>query len=110
MGLIDSYPAIYLPRDVHGAFETIDYAHHEIHAGNYYHAHVYDADLDTASTLSLMITAPATGEIHLTGLVTATVGGEFSWSEAPNVTGGTSITSYNQNRQSSNSATATVVS
>jgi len=100
----------FLPTDVHGARDTIDQVHHEIHEGKHYTAYIYDADMSTGSSLSLLVTAPASGETHLAGLVKSSGAGSFVWSEAPNASGGAAITPYNNNRQSSNSASTTVVS
>ena len=48
--------------------------------------------------------------MHVTGLIQSDQAGNFTWSEAPNASGGTSITAYNNNRQSTNTATLTVAS
>ena len=94
----------FMPTDVHGGRTIIGYAHHEIHAGNHYVAHSYELDVDASSTLSILITAPTVKEAHLTGAIESSLAGRFTWSEAPNASGGTSITTYNSNRRSSNTS------
>ena len=99
-----------LPNDgLVNALVTIPYAHHEIHSGKFFEASVYEADVDAASTLSLMITTTTATSIHLVGLVKSSLGGSFVWSEAPNASGGSAVVAYNHNRQSANTATPTVV-
>ena len=95
------------PQDATGANETIDYVHHEIHNGSHYTAFVYEADVDAASTLSLLITASSTKFVHLVLAVQSTLAGSFTFSEAPNASGGTSVVAYNNRRPSAASKTAT---
>jgi len=102
--------SIAMPTDRHGGRTVIDYAHHEIHSGNHYTAYLYEADVDAASTLTVLMRTPATGEIHLVGLVKSSLGGGFTWQEGANCTGGAAITAYNNNRQSANTATLTLLS
>lgn len=109
-GLVDTHPNTWLPLDAHGARTTIDSVHHEIHEGDHYTAFLYDGEVDSTSTLSVLITVPAAGEMHLVGLVKSSLGGSFTWSEAPNASGGSAITPYNNNRQSTNAATLVVTS
>lgn len=110
MSLIDTYPDRYLPRDAsEGALIVIDDVHDEIHLGNHYTTSVY-ASIGAASTLSVLITAPATGEIHLTGVLMADGSGVFTWSEAPNASGGSALVAYNNRRDSANAATLTATS
>jgi len=110
MGLVSSNPDKWLPLDVHGARKTIDYAHHEIHAGSHYTVYLRDAAVAETSVLSVLITSPATGEMHTVVAVNASLAGAFTMSEAPNASGGSAIVAYNNNRQSTNTATLVATS
>ena len=99
-----------LPNDSVGdALVTIDYAHHEIHGGSFYTTSRYES-VGAASTVSLLLTTPSAGSAicHLTGAILADGAGVWTWSEAPNASGGTAITPYNNNRTSANAANLTV--
>jgi len=93
-----------------GYLVTVDIEHHKIHEGESYAAAVYDSDLDS-DTLFVFINTPATGEIHFLASITASNTGIASFYETPDVTDSTNMTTvtcYNNNRQSSNTTSATV--
>ena len=106
MGLIDSHPDTYLPRDSSGALRIIDQQHHEIHAGVHYTCSTYES-IGAGSTLSMMITTPAaaSGVAHMTGAMLTDGAGVWTWNEAPNATGGSALVEYNNDRTSTNAAT-----
>ena len=90
--------------------QTIEYEHHEIHAGSSFTAHF---DNTTANTddhrTAIGIIVPAGFKwIHLVAEVTASSPAEFLIYEAPTIDndGGTQATIYNRNR---NATTASVV-
>ena len=96
------------PTDGHGARIVIDQGHHEIHAGKYFTSHLYDADLDNASTLSILMRTPATGEIHMFMAAKSTLPGTIDLQESVSCTGGTTIVAYNNHRQSGYVSTLTL--
>ena len=103
MGLLDAYPDTYLPRDPLGALVGIDIVHREIHLGNHYTCGTYES-IGAGSTLSMLITAPATATaiIHLTASLFADGAGVMTFSEAPNASAGTALVAYNNDRTSDN--------
>lgn len=99
MGLIDSNPDTYLPRES-GALHTIDHAHAEIHEGNHY-TFTHTVSVGTGTAVSVMIQAPATGEVHLVFGLQANLAVTYIFEEGPTTTGGTAIVAHNNNRTSS---------
>lgn len=96
MGLADSFPGV--PR------AGIDWAHLKIHGGESYSA-THSVSVGTATNVTVLITAPATGEYHLDFSVEATNSGTWTFSEAPNTSGGTAMVAYNKKRDSDNAST-----
>ena len=92
------------------AFNTIDYAHHEIHGGSSYAAGTV-TDLASGGTVHLMITTPDTTKwCHLLGGVVVESESTINWYENPtSPSGGGTITPVNRNRNSSTTAGASVV-
>ena len=94
------------------AFETIEYPHHEIHAGSHYYVQGYLTLADTETYYIKMETTNSTKWTHFifdiksTGILTTTlkedcIGG---------MTGGTSMPLLNNNRNSANPSTAILTS
>ena len=107
MGLIDSYPDTYLPRDGElGYLETIAAVHASIHAGRHFTAVGYQTG---ASAVNVILTTPATNEYHIVAHINTTGTGSLSWSESPNydATGETAITAYNNKRDSTQTSSMT---
>jgi hypothetical protein len=102
-GLLDTFPDTYLPRDrSSGAFETIDYAHHEIHSGSHYYLQGYLELGDGDEYRIKMVTPDSTKwshfvfKINSTGICASTLDEGCSGA----MTGGTVITAINNNRNS----------
>lgn len=91
------------------ALNTIDYAHHEIHAGSFFTAGTA-LDLSAGGTVQLKITTPdSTRWAHLVGLVSVESESTVSWYENPTSPGaGAALPAYNHNRNSSGTATCAV--
>jgi hypothetical protein len=81
------------------ALTTIDYAHHEVHAGSHFF-YTDKTSLDTSATTDYIIAAPNTTKwAHLTYNISNTLETEFEFYEGPTVTGnGTPVPTYNRNR------------
>ena len=88
---------------------TIEYEHHEIHAGSMFRAGE-EVALSNAGTRVIHILTPDTTKwAHLVYNISNTLETEFEWFEAPTVTGnGTAVASYNRNRNSLTAATTLV--
>ena len=84
---------------------TIDYAHHEIHAGSSFMCSATDTDLDIGQLLNITFTTPAStlGYCHMFVNGSCTSSALFEVLEAPTVTAnsGTPLAVYNRNRASS---------
>jgi hypothetical protein len=95
--------------DVDNTLVGIDTVHHEIHEGNHYTVTVYDNDVDIAGPKIVRITTPNTStRIHLTTFVSADGGFLFEFYENPTLNAaGAGLTEFNNDRNSSNTATAT---
>lgn len=94
------------------AINTIDYSHHEIHAGNHYKAGygVTDQSLDTDDTVVVLFTTPdSTTWAHWTMTASATGFCRVDVYENPTVSAaGTGVTEWNRNRNSTKTATVVV--
>ena len=88
------------------AFETIDYAHHEKHAGSAYTAGIQDLDLDTAETNGLVIVvANTTKWPHLEVFADCTKAANgYVYRGVSVTTNGTEVTSINADHNSTNTA------
>ena len=90
------------------ALNIVDYAHHEIHGGSSYTAHVNNitANADDARTLVGFYTPDTTKWLHMVIHVTVSSAAEFKVIEAPTIDldEGTQIYAYNRNRNSSNTS------
>ena len=87
----------------------IDLVHHEIHEGKFFSISVIDTDVDTGAPKYIRITAPDTStRIHFTGQVYVTAASLVEFFENPTIsTDGDALTEYNNDRNSSNTPTAT---
>jgi len=92
------------------ALETIDYSHHEIHRGSHYFVSGYEI-LGSSATASFFITTPdSTSWAHMTFTVQGTDKVTLKFCEsASGITGGSSITPINNDRNSSNTSGLTLL-
>lgn len=92
------------------ALMTIDYAHHEIHAGSHFKAGYQDVSMATGDTISLVVVTPnSTKYAHWT--LTAQSTGEVNIQVFEGATpsdSGTAVTVWNRNRNSSTANTTLV--
>ena len=91
------------------AREVITHAGAQIDRALSWHAFVIET-LGSSSLLSIMITTPATGEYELQIDIEADKNGSWTWSEAPNATGGSALISHNHNRADGSDGTLTITS
>jgi len=97
-----------LPIDAeHNARITIDTVHEKIHKGIHWNTSCYQAG---SSAMDVLVTAPANagvGHYHFIAQIATTGPGTATWSKSPNydATGGTVLTAYNNNEDSSNVST-----
>jgi len=112
MGLADTLPGIYLPREQYsGNLRTIDPVHGEIHAGTYFTA-THFVTVGTGTAATVLITPPAAGTgkyLHFNAEIITSNSGIVQWCENPVASGGTVVTSYNHLRSSSIVNPATIV-
>ena len=83
------------------ALNTIDYAHHEMHAGSSYRASVAGSAVGNGNSLALEILTPAAGskQLHLTGEVTTENAADFVFLELVEISAnGSAVTPHNANR------------
>lgn len=96
---------------VEPAVPTIEFEHHMVHEEKAFTAYVYDADVDAgeAAAKEVLITTPNTSaRIHVKIQVTTTGAALFQLTENPTVEGGTPVTAYNNDRNSSETTTLTI--
>ena len=88
--------------------QTIDYSHHEIHAGSHFnHAEIVDLAINTVRDIRF-ITPNTTKWCHLTFSVTCEAKTDFCLYEgATTITAGTGITLFNNDRNSATTSTCT---
>lgn len=93
-----------------GALNIVEYEHHEIHAGSYYRAG-FQLDVPNGGTATWVITTSNTTKwLHFRPAVDVELEAAIELFENPtSVTGGTSITPRNANRNLPDASTATVV-
>lgn len=92
------------------SLEIIDYAHHEIHSGNHYKAGFMDVAMSSNDTVELLFVTPNTAQwAHwtLVGQSTGAVKIEVFEGTIASVNG-TVVTSFNRNRNSSNTSSSIV--
>jgi hypothetical protein len=93
--------------DDDGGLTVIDWAHHQIHAG-YMFSYQEAATLASAGTKMFLITAPATGEIHLQLFFDSLYELTVDFYKVSTRTGTNLKTAHNRNQGSARTATATV--
>ena len=92
------------------ATRVIDIVHAEIHAQDYWET-VYAETVGTATAVTVMWTAPSTTtRVHFFPAVQASNSVTVTFSEAPNASGGSTITAYNADRNATGTATTIIVS
>ena len=84
---------------VYGDRRGIDAVHERIHEGIVFNANFAET-LASGSVSSIMITKPATSDIHLTMSLESSGAGTWTWSKLPNATGGSVIVSNNHKASS----------
>jgi len=103
MGLTDAFPSRWLPIDeISGNQRTIDPVHGVIHDGVHFTASHY-VSVGTATAVTVLITPPGTATnqiIHFAAEFQAANSGVFTFSEDPVTTGGSTLDSYNNHRDS----------
>ncbi len=88
------------------SLQTVDYAHHEIHGGSHYYMEGY-VELDNTDTFFVKLVTPDTTKwAHFKWEITSTGVLETTLDEAATggMTGGTSVTPINNNRNSANTS------
>lgn len=97
--------------DLTGALVTIDYPHHEIHAGNYYSVSYRSPDDGNLADNGSIAYALTTGSVYAHLIAMGACGGdaELALYEAPDISAGTPVTPLNHNRISTHVSTVTVV-
>jgi hypothetical protein len=102
MGIIDANPQHWLPiEEISGARPTLDLTHKKIHDGNMFGL-TYGKALSAGSALTYTILTPpsATGVIHFCAGVETSLAGSWTFSEAPETSGGSALVSYATKRSS----------
>lgn len=95
------------PQDARsGSIKIIDIGHSKLHDGLMFQSG-FSVSVGTGTVASVLISAPATGVYHLAFDIEATNSGTWTFSEAPNASGGTAIVTVNKNRLSANTNTLT---
>lgn len=103
MGLTDSLPGTYIPRDsISGNVKIIDPVHEVVHQGKHFTA-THLVKVGTGTAVSVMMTTPAAsvGYIHFVCSVSADKLVTWTLSEAPSATGGSALVALNNDRNSS---------
>ena len=90
--------------------QTIEYEHHEIHAGTHYFVAGYESE-DNGGTVEFVFTTPDTDEEqHLTFEVVGTQNTTLDvYKGSTSIEGGSSVTPINNNGRSSNTSNVTVL-
>lgn len=96
--------------DVTYALGVIDYAHHEVHAGNFFRAGM-NFTLANGEVATLAFTTPNTAKwAHITWELVATADGTFTLLEdVTSFAGGASVTPLNHNRNSLTASGMTIL-
>jgi hypothetical protein len=90
------------------ALTTIDYAHHEVHAGSHFF-YTDKTSLDTSATTDYIIAAPNTTKwAHMRFNATGSAITQVDLYESCTRTGTTDVVVYNNNRNSTDSATVVI--
>ena len=109
MGLLDSNAEKLLPLDTKtGARLGIDYPHHEIHEGHNYTIS-YSKAISAGSVLAVAITTPATSRFHCVAALQSSLSGTFIFAQNASVSGGSTLTIWNNDLQSTSTSGAAIV-
>jgi len=91
------------------SFQTIDYAHHEIHAGSHFTFSATDGDLDTAAVMDYILTTPnTTSWVHLLASAYGALHTRLELYENTTHTTNVAQLTYDNNRNTANAAAMTV--
>jgi len=106
--MLEAHAPQYLPLDS-GSRRTIEHAHHEIHEGNHF-SFTRSKTMDTVTANTVTITAPASasGFIHLIADIESTGAASWTFSEAPEASAGSALSSYNNKRNSATTDPTTI--
>jgi hypothetical protein len=92
MSLADSYPGV--PRN------TIDWVHAKIHGKKSYNSS-HAVSVGTGTNVTVMFTVPAGEEWHVSPSIEATNSGTWTFSKAPNASGGSALATINMHSEGS---------
>lgn len=97
--------------DSTNSIQTIEYEHHEIHSGSHYNYCDYSLNESSGAIIEFVMTTPNTTKwVHLAFEVSSSEGATIELYEGTTgVTGGTTITPRNNNRNSANTSDVTLV-
>lgn len=88
---------------------SIDYVHEEIHEGKHFSfTRSKTMDTVTANTVTITTPASASGIIHLIADIESTGAASWTFSESPESSAGSALTSYNNRRNSTRTDTVTL--
>lgn len=89
-----------------GAVITIDYAHHEIHDGSHFKGGYQDVTMNTNDVINLLLVTPNTTKYaHFTMTAQSSGAATVELYEGGTITGGTAVTIWNRDRNSTKVAT-----
>lgn len=90
--------------------QTIEYEHHEIHAGSHFIYYDYDGDVDTAAPKYYRLTTPNTTKwVHIQLILFSEGSGTWQLFENPTINAvGTTATVFNNDRNSLTAATMVI--
>jgi len=93
------------------SIQTIEYEHHEIHAGTHFYICGYNSELSNNEELNYVVTTPNTTKwAHMTFDFASTLGASLQVFEGTgSVVSGTTATIYNNNRNSATTSTLNVI-
>jgi len=94
---------------VTGCLAIVPFEHKEIHEGNSYYAYDVDTDMDSTEQKQYIITTPnTTAYAYLVYSIVATVGATLSIYETTTYSGGTAMTEYCRDRNTTAANTTTL--
>ncbi len=100
---------------VTGAMTTVDYAHHEIHSGSFWHVSDESADIggETGDHITIQFTTPAASSGLVHALFNTNSSGAYLWTlregQTGGGTGGGALTAYNRRRSSTTTHGMTIL-
>ena len=95
-------------KEIDGGIPILDYSHKEIHSGKHFYFTEYFALNSGEDREYLLTTADSDSTPHFKGIIAGTFITTVDLYEGTSLTGGTPITVFNNNRNSSNTAGMTV--